>query len=174
MDMQVNPSGQHRGFRRRCLDFDTSVARGKNLDTGRRSLRRRQSIAEVSPSVTSASAVVSCERASAAVDATMSGFSMSMSDLLNAKECSQAMFNSSAPATGIFALLRVVLLMLLPDVPHVGWMFKLLLVNSFVSILASAQYLGFYWFCRHMIIGKMYSNQWSFQWCRNSGPWLQW
>ncbi|CAM6010218.1 unnamed protein product [Sphagnum balticum] len=52
----VNTSGQHRGFRRRCLDFDTSVARGKNLDTGRRSLRRRQSIADVSPSVTSASA----------------------------------------------------------------------------------------------------------------------
>jgi hypothetical protein len=55
--------------------------------------------------------------------------------------------------------LRVVLLMLLPDVPHVDWMFKLLLVNSFVSILASAQYLGFYWFCRHITIGKMYSNQ---------------
>jgi hypothetical protein len=131
-------------------------------------------MADVSPSVTSASAVVSCERASAAVDVTMSEFSMSMTDLLNAKECSQAMFNSGAPATGIFALLRVVLLMLFPDVHHEGWMFKLLLVNGFVSILASAQYLGFYWFCRHIIIGKMYSNQWSFQWCRNSEPWLQW
>jgi hypothetical protein len=54
--------------------------------------------------------------------------------------------------------LRVMLLMLLPDVPHVGWTFKLLLVNSFVSILASAQYLGFCWFCSHIIIGKMYSN----------------
>ncbi|CAK9233119.1 unnamed protein product [Sphagnum jensenii] len=42
-DQSMVLSHTHRGFRRRCLDFDTSVARGKNLDIGRRSLRRRQS-----------------------------------------------------------------------------------------------------------------------------------
>ncbi|CAM6022196.1 unnamed protein product [Sphagnum balticum] len=41
--LSVNSSGQHRGFRRRCLDFDASVARGKSLDTGKKSLEIRNS-----------------------------------------------------------------------------------------------------------------------------------
>ncbi|CAK9230129.1 unnamed protein product [Sphagnum jensenii] len=40
---KVNSSGQHRGFRRRCLDFDASVARGKILDTGKKPSEIRNS-----------------------------------------------------------------------------------------------------------------------------------
>ncbi|CAM6047650.1 unnamed protein product [Sphagnum compactum] len=50
-DHNVNSSGQHRGFRRRCLDFDASVARGKSLDTGKKPLEIRNSGADVSPSL---------------------------------------------------------------------------------------------------------------------------
>ncbi len=108
MDLQINSSGQHRGFRRRCLDFDASVARRKSLDTGKKPLEIRNSGADVSPSCASISPAALCNRADETSTATTSGFSMSINPL-DGKELLKAESNYSPPAIGNCAHFTVVL-----------------------------------------------------------------
>lgn len=101
---QADTTGQ-RGFRRRCLDFDASVARRKSLGSmgGRKSLgsRFKDSGGSSSPADDSNPSSVLTDRVAATSDATTSGMPAPIHDLSNANESFRSESNSGgAPARG--------------------------------------------------------------------------